>query len=312
MNSQIEGWRVSAFNANVYQLSQQRGSRLASLCRQETFTGKTEYFDRLGLATAVDKTGRNTDTPNLDITHSRRAVTTITREWGTLVDLKDKVQNIHSPENEYSVSAQNALGRKMDAVILDAALTTAKTGEDGSGTQTLGNAQKVASVASSALDNVNMQLLRKAAYLMNSSEAVGQRYIAHNSNFLQQLLAQTQVTSSDYNTVKALVNGEMDTFMGFKFVRLEGLPLASTYDADTFKWDGTSGLYNSSGTTLAGTEETAIAFIGDGIIFGKNPISIARIDERADKGYSKQVYTAMDFGATRMEEAKVIQMIYKA
>lgn len=312
MNSQIEAWRVAAFAANVYQLSQQKSSRLASLCRNETFTGKTEYFDRLGLATAVDKTGRNTDTPNLDIAHSRRAVTSITREWGTLVDLKDKVQNIHNPESEYSVAAQSALGRKMDAVLIDGMLTTAKTGEDGSGTQTLGNAQKVAAVASAALDNANVQLLRKTARIMNAAEAVGKRYIAHNSNFLDQLLSQTQVTSSDYNTVKALVNGEINTYMGFEFIRLEGLPLASTYDADTFKFDTGTGLYNASGTVLGGTEETAIAFIGDGVIFGKNPIMLARIDERPDKSYSNQVYAAMDFGATRMEEAKVVQMIYKA
>jgi len=314
MNSQIETWRVNQFNANVYQLSQQRGSRLAALCRNEEFTGKAEFFDRLGLATAVDKVGRNTDTPNLDIAHSRRMVTTTTREWGTLVDRKDKVQNIHNPENEYSIAAQNALGRKMDAVIIDAALSAARTGEDGSGSQSLGNAQKVASVSGGALDYANVQALRKAKLIMDMNEVMGQRVIVHGADFLEALLASTQVTSSDFNTVKALVQGELDTFLGFKFIHSELVSslLATNYNSDTFLYNTTTGLYQGAATAVGGTDKVAIAMVGDGIILGKNPNSIARVSEREDKSYSMQVYASIDCGATRMEEAKVVQIIYKA
>ncbi len=314
MNNQIEQWRVEAFNANVYQLAQQRGSRLASKVRNETFTGKAEFFDRLGLATAQDKVGRNTDTPNLDITHSRRMVSSITREWGTLVDRKDKVQNIHNPESEYSVAAQNALGRKMDQVIIAAAFSTARTGEDGSSTQTLGNAQKVASVSAGALDYANVQLLRKMKRIMDASEAVGQRYLVHSAGFLDWLLSHTEVTSADYNTVKALAGGQLDSYLGFQFIHTEFVganALAASYDDDTFLYDTTTGLYSAAGSALGATNETVMAFVGDGIILGKNPNNISRVEERADKGYSMQVYTAMDFGAVRMEEAKVVQGIYK-
>lgn len=312
MDSVIETWRVEAFNANVYNLSQQKGSRLASLVRNETFTGKAEFFDRLGLAVAQDKLGRNSDTPNLDIPTSRRMVSSVTREWGTLVDRKDKVQQIHDPENEYAQAAMNALGRKMDSVIIAGAFGTAQTGESGAGTQTLGTAQKLASVNGTALDAANLQLLRKASRLLNQAEAVGPRYLVHTADFLEQLLALTPVTSADYNSVKALVQGEIDTYMGFKFIHTELLPLASTVDQDTFKYNVNTGLYSSSGTSLVGTEETALVFVGDGIILGKNPLSMSRIEERADKSYSVQVYTQMDFGAVRMEEAKVLQLIYLA
>lgn len=312
MNSVIETWRVEAFNASVYNLSQQRGSRLASLVRNETFTGKAEFFDRLGLATAVDKVGRNEDTPDLDIDHSRRMVSSVTRKWGTLIDRKDKVQQIHDPENEYSQAAQNALGRKMDSVIIAGALGTAQTGESGAGTQTLGTAQKLASVNGTTIDNANLQLLRKASRLLNQAEVVGPRYLVHSADFLEQLLGLTPVTSADYNSVKALVQGEIDTYMGFKFIHSELLPLAAAADQDTFKYDVTTGLYNSGGTVIGATDETALVFVGDGIIFGKNPLSMSRVEERADKSYSVQVYTEMDFGATRMEECKVVQLIYKA
>lgn len=321
MNSQIEAWRVQAFAANVYQLSQQKGSRIGGLVRNESFTGKAEFFDRLGLATAQDKTGRNTDTPNLDIAHSRRMVTSITREWGTLVDRKDKLQNIHNPESEYSVAAQNALGRKMDLVLVEAGLGTAKTGEDGSSSTKLGTAQQVACVASSAIDYMNVQGLRKAKKIMDAAEAVGSRYIFMGADGFDSLLGSTLVTSADYNTVRALVMGEIDTFLGFKFIHSEvigALTAASTnsqgsYDGDDFHFDTTTGLYSAGGTDLVGTEKFAMAFVGDGLILGENTNGrIARITEREDKSFSNQVYAAMDFGGVRMEEAKVVQIFYKA
>ncbi len=318
MNFQIEQWRVEQFSANVYQLSQQLSSRLAPLVRVEEFIGKAEFFDRLGLATAMDKTGRNTDTPNLDINHSRRMVTTVTREWGTLVDRKDKIQQIHMPENEYSQAAQHALGRKMDSIIIEAAMGNARTGEDGSIIQALGDGQKITSVRANAIDYANVQLLRKAKRLMDAAEVVGKRYIVHSADFLEALLAQTEVTSSDYNSVKALVGGELNTFLGFEFIHTEMIAAEqfATYDDGTYAYNPISGLYLAAGSggiaPVNANVNLALAIVGDGVILGKNPNLLARVDERKDKGYATQVYAAMDAGGVRMEEVKVIQLIYKA
>lgn len=313
MNSVIETWRVQQFASNVMHLSQQKGSRLGNLVRNEMFTGKVEFFDTLGLASAVKKTGRNSDTPNLDIAHNRRAVTTNTYEWSTLVDRKDKLQNIHNPENEYSVAARNALGRSMDEVIMQAAFDVAKTEEDGATSVSMPNAKKLAAVSSTNLTYLNVAALRAAKQVFDTAEVdSGQRYLVCRSADLINLLSDNTVTSSDYNTVKALVNGEVDTFMGFKFIHSELLPLASLYDANTFKWDSATGLYSSGGTAVAATDKTCLAFVSDGIILGKNEGMVARIEERADKSYSNQVYVSMDFGGVRMEEAKVLQIVVKA
>lgn len=311
MNSQIETWRVQQYTANVYQLSQQKGSRLASVVRNEKFTGKAEFFDRLGLATAQRKTGRNIDTPNLDIAHSRRMVTTNMYEWATLVDRKDKLQNIHDPANQYSIAAQNALGRSMDDVIISAALGTASTGEDGSGTQTLGTGQKIASVSAGAIARMNVQALRGAKYILDAAEAEGPRYLVYNAFALQSLLSQTEVTSSDFNTVRALVAGELDTFLGFKFIHSERV-LASSVNSSTFTFDTSTGLFNGGGSALGGTETSCFAFVGDSLILGMNEGIVGRIDERADKGYDQQVYASMDFGAVRMEEPKIVEIICKS
>lgn len=321
MNSQIESWRVQAYAANVYHIGQQEAAMISPRSRREKFIGKAEFFDRLGKASAVDKAGRNADTPNLDITHSRRMVTTITREWGTLVDRKDKLQNIHSPASEYAKAAAMGLGRKRDRVMIEAAFGNAASGEDGSSNVALGNGQKVAAVSSGALAYANVQMLRKAKRLMDAAQVKGKRYIAHSADFLEALLSQTEVTNSDYNSVKALVAGDLNTFLGFEFIlcqEIDSYTAQSTVngasiDTGDFHFDTTTGLYNASGTDLGGTEKVALAWVEDGLLEGETEGSfIARIEERADKGYSQQIYTAMDVGAVRMEEEKVVQLIYKA
>lgn len=58
------------------------------------------------------------------------------------------------------------------------------------------------------------------------------RTYIHSAGQLSALLGNTSVTSSDYNTVKALVNGELNTWLGCKFIMIPtrtggGLPVAS-------------------------------------------------------------------------------------
>jgi len=233
-------------------------------------------------------------------------------EWATLVDRKDKLQQIHSPENEYAISARNALGRSMDDVLIDAALGTARAGESGTTNVALGNSNKIAAVSSlNALDYLNLNALLDAKFKFDAAEVEGQRYLVYRAVDLQSLLGQTQLTSADYNSVKALVAGEIDTFLGFKFIHSERLPLASTYDGSTFLW-GTDGLYSGAGTAVQVTDRACFAFVSDGLILGMNEEMKGRIDEREDKSYSVQVYASMDLGGVRLEEEKVVSILVKA
>jgi hypothetical protein len=100
------------------------------------------------------------------------------------------------------------------------------------------------------------------------------------------LLNTTEVKSSDYNTVKALAMGQLDSFLGFKFIM-----------SNRLKFDATNT-----------TDRLVYAFTQDAIKLAIGQDVIARIDERADKSYSTQVYYAMSIGATRMEEEKVVQI----
>jgi len=110
-----------------------------------------------------------------------------------------------------------------------------------------------------------------------------------SSNVLSDLLVIADVKSSDYNTVKALVKGEIDTFLGFKFIRSERLPL------------------NRSSTGAA--DRSCFAWAQDGMLLaiGQNPTG--RISERDDKNYSTQVFYSQSIGVTRMEEVKVVELL---
>lgn len=309
MNSQIESWRIQAYTANVYQLAQQRMSRIGPTVRTEVFKGKTEYFDRMGLATAQPKVARNSPTPNLDIPLSRRAVTTTMYEWATLVDRKDKLQQIHDPENQFAQAASMALGRSMDSVLIAGALGLATTGETAGSTTALGNGQKIACVSQGALSSLNVATLLGVKQLMDAAEVVGPRFLVHDAAQLQSLLGQTQVTSADYNTVRALVHGEIDTYLGFKFIHTELIVASSVY-SNGLTFDAATGLYSASGAiTVPSTAKSAFAYVGDGLLLGKNEEAVGRIDERPDFSYSTQVYNSMDFGAVRMEETKVVEII---
>lgn len=316
MDANIEKWRVQQYAANVHQLSQQKGSRFASLVRNETFTGKAEFFDVLGLSTAQAKGARAADTPNLNIDHDRRMVTTTMYEWATLVDRKDKLAQIHMPESEYAKSAMMALGRAMDDAIIAGAVKKAASGETGSSFTYVPNLGMISSVASNAIANLNVLALKTAKYIMDKNEVEGQRHIACRAVDIQNLLGDTTVTSADYNTVRALVMGEVDTFLGFKFHRTERLIAPSAdVDGNNFIFNVATGAYDAGGTDLStdySLYKTAFAFVGDGIILGKNEGVKSFIEPRADKSYDIQVYASMDFGAVRLEEAKVVPIFVKA
>jgi hypothetical protein len=66
--------------------------------------------------------------------------------------------------------------------------------------------------------NMNVAKLREAKRLMDKGNVPpdGRNILIH-ANGLSNLLSETSVTSSDFNSVKALVQGDINTFLGFTF-----------------------------------------------------------------------------------------------
>lgn len=310
MSTQITTAFVKQFNSNVFHLSQQKGSRLRSLCRNESQNGKSQFFDRIGSVTAQKKVSRHSDTPLIDTPHSRRRVTLSDYEHADLIDDADKIKLLIDPASQYSLAFMYAFGRAMDDEIISAALGSAYGGEEGASVIALPDSQKVAGHDGSTATgvNLNVKTLRKVKEKFDANdvdESIPKNF-AIGSSQLQSLLAETEVTSSDFASVKALVQGEVDSFMGFKFVRSERLPRSAsniTYEVA----DGSVG--SGAGTITAANSRRCIAWAQDGLLMAIGQDQKSRMSERDDKSYSMQVFMSMGIGATRLEEEKVVECI---
>jgi hypothetical protein len=120
----------------------------------------------------------------------------------------------------------DAIGRREDQLIIDAleaTVGTATTVGDGSA-------------------DMSVELLRTVKYTLDNNNVPEEdRTIVHSSKALEDLLGATVVTSSDFNVVKTLVNGEVNTFLGFKFKMIGsrsegGLPIPSADERYNFAY----------------------------------------------------------------------------
>ena len=282
MSVQIDTAFVNQFSSNVQLLSQQMGSLLRNSVDVETVNGEKAFFDQVGSAAAVERTTRHGDTPIMETPHSRRQVTLGDFEYSDLVDDQDKVRLLIDPTSSYAKAAAAAIGRSMDSKIIKAFTGDAQTGKTGSTTTALPSTQKIAH----ASGGLTIAKLISAKQILDeqSVDPSIRRFIIVSPKQISDLLNNTTVTNADFNTVRALAQGQISDFVGFSFI------VSNRLNTDT---DG---------------NRQVIAYAQDGLklAIGKEPT--ARIDERADKSYATQVYYCASFGATRMEEAKVVEI----
>lgn len=286
MSSEITTSFVEQYSSNVAMLAQQMGSRLRSAVDVETITGKNAFFDQVGVTAAIQRTSRHADTPQIDTPHARRRVSLADYEWADLIDDQDKVRMLIDPTSSYAKAAAAAMGRAMDDVIITALGGSADTGETGGTAVALPSGSKFATSDQSDGLTVAKLIAAKKSFDLNDVDPSIPRFIVAGATQMSDLLGTTQVTSSDFNTVKALVQGDVDTFMGFKFILSNRLSLDATNTDD----------------------RKIFAFTQDAIKLGVGKDITAKIDVRPDKSYATQVYTCMSIGATRMEENKVFQI----
>ncbi len=284
MSVQITTAFVDQFKNNVDLLVQQRGSRLRNYVRRETVVGKNAFFEQIGAVDARKRTVRHADTPQLDVPHARRMLSPEDYDWADLIDQEDRLRMLIDPTGPYSMSASMAMGRAMDSEILRALNGTANTGVNGSGTADLTAANKVA-VAAAGLNTTKLIAAKKILDGFDVDENIV-RHIAMRSAHLAQMLADTSAINSDFNVIKALVQGEINTWLGFEFHRTELVNLV----------DGSA------------TDAAVMAWAQDAVVLGVGKEATGKIDLRPDKNYATQVFYSMTIGAVRMEEKKVVEI----
>ena len=286
MSSQITTSFVEQYSSNVAMLSQQMGSKLRSSVDVEQVTGKNAFFDQVGVTAAQLRTSRHGDTPQIDTPHSRRRLSLADYEWADLVDDVDKVRMLVDPTSSYARAAAAAMNRAMDDVIITAFNASASTGVAGGSSTALPSGQKTATSDQSDGLTITKLLAAKKILDNNDVDPSLKRYIVCGPQQISDLLGTTQVTSADFNSVRALATGAVNSFMGFEFIMSTRLNM------------------DSSNTT----DRLIFAYTEDAVKLGIGKDISAKISERADKSYSTQVYYCMSLGAVRMEEKKVVQI----
>lgn len=288
MSVEITTHFVDMYRANLDTLVRQHGSRLRGAVMVERITGKQAFFDQIGETTVNEQSGRHQDIQYSNTEHRRRRVTTILAYASDLVDGADKIRMLSDPSSEYAKAQADAIGKKIDDVILTAMLGTAYAGVDGT-TQIAYDTNNTVAVTvrepgvSSANYGLNVAKLRRANAILDAYEVPeGDRFIACNARQRESLLATTKATSSDYAAVKALVNGDIDTFMGFKFLKSQRLSVdGAGYDKVPF--------WHRNGMKLALGQDLRVD-----MSFIKTKVS-----------QPLQIYSDIDLGATRMQEKLV-------
>jgi len=288
------------FSPRILMLSQQKDSRIASKVRIERVNSAEEaYFDTISAEDAPEEsTTRHGDTPLGESTWGRRRV--IPAKWhkGTLLDEYDKARMLGDPQGVVLQSYVASFARKRDALVRDAAFGEAyigKTGATSVGLEdesigingTTGGIESTLGSLPVVSTPVTMELIKilRMTQIFNEADVDPDipRYWAVSPKDIAAMLDIEEIGSADYNTVKALSQGKVDTYCGFNFFWTNNL----TKDAAT----------ETANRTFAWAEDGLIlAYIGE---------MNTRITERDDKQFSTQVYSKMDLGAVRMEGAKV-------
>jgi hypothetical protein len=281
------------FGNNFNHLAQQKMSRLRNAVMVESgVVGKRVSVDQIGSTSARRRTTRNGDTVLLDVPHARRWINLYDYDWATIVDQLDKLKTIADPTNPYAQQCAMAMGRAIDDEIINAAFATAVTGEEAAGTEAW--ATNIVAVNSWAYGTgtgnagltISKVIEAKVRLDEGDVDPDEERFFACTGEQIGNLLATTEATSGDYVNVKALAEGRVDTFCGFKFIRTQRLAIVAGQDF-----------------------RRCIAWAKSGLALAIGAEPRTEIGPRADKNYATQIFGEMRIGATRTEIAKVVEVI---
>jgi hypothetical protein len=217
---------VTLFDAEVKQAYQGKAQLVGAVRARRGVEGSTVKFPKVGRGVATPRISQTDVTP-LNVGFS--SVTLTLQDWNAAEysDIFSQAKVNFDERQELVQVVAAAMGRRQDQLILDAL--------NGSST-----ALTVANSIGGSTTNLNVAKLREAKRLLDKGNVpFDGRHIIVHANGIASLLSETAVTSSDFNTVKALVQGEINTFLGFQFHVLGdrtegGLPIDGSSDRTCF------------------------------------------------------------------------------
>ena len=273
---------VKQYEGTIKLLNQQMDSRMQAGCMVDmNWTGEEKYYDQYGTDDMVEIVSRLSDTPIQETDHRRRKVTPRYFVSNTLEDPFEALAMLADPKSTYMQAKRAAAGRKEDDIIIESMGGTSYSGKTGTTGNALTSANKVLVQAAGM---TKAKILEGKKILDKAEIPKSERFMAYGADQLSDLLNTTEVGSSDYNTVKTLVEGDVNTWLGFTHIHTERLETDDSDDRLCYMWQ-------KMGMQLA------IQASPEG-----------KLTERPDKNYAWQVYMKLALGSVRLEEDYVVQV----
>ena len=217
---------VTLFDSEVKQAYQAESLLRGTMRTRTGVAGNIVKFPKIGKGVATVRVPQTDVTP-LIVTYSQ---VTATMSDFIAAEYSDIFQQSHINFDERSELVQvvsKSIARRMDQLCIDALVGNAGT-------------TVATTIGPGGNTNMNIEKLRATSKAMNAKNVPAEdRYLLMNSSQLDALLGETEITSQDFASVKALVRGEINTFMGFNILSMGdrdegGVPKPSTRSC--FAW----------------------------------------------------------------------------
>ena len=199
-----------------------------SVTVKSNVTGKSFDWERLGSSDLQTITTRHQPVIVLAPTHSVRRVTFTDKGGSLLLDRTDEVKMLIQPKNDYARNHADAFKRFINDTVIDVAVAaaTAVDGADATSSVAIGAGQQI---AAGGVGLTFEKVLQSSRILNTNNVPLSGRTFLISPQALEDLLQETEVTSSDFSQLMALKSGTMTgPYMGFTWIMTTQLNISST------------------------------------------------------------------------------------
>lgn len=205
MSANLSSVAVTEFDSMVKHAFQTASLLRDTVTVRNNVVGETYKFRKMGKGVAAARGTTQSDVTPMDVGHSLIDCNLSNYVAPEYTDMFDAAEVNFDEKQELATTIASALGRRLDSLIIGAMDTATPTAVGGGDNNAL-----------SANDLISAKVA-----LVKNGVASGDLYCAINGQGLAGLLSDEKISSADYANVKALVNGDVNTFAGFNVVVLD-------------------------------------------------------------------------------------------
>lgn len=300
MSANIPNWYVQQYSKNIQIMLQQKGSRFRGKAMEGSHTGaQASPVDQLFGIEMNQVTTRFSPIGRIDAKEDRRWVAPTDWDGAQLIDSFDKLRILTDPTSKYVENATYGMGRVIDKLMVPAFFGNAQNGVNGltsiafpTALSTAGGQTVSVSQGASGATGLTVAKLREAKKLFMANEVDLDNdpiFFAVTAKQHDNLLQETQLINLDYADRPVLTEGRITRVLGMDLVHTE--------------------LLQGGTDDLSGSSSLIPVWAKSGMYIGVWEDQQHDISQRKDlTGLPYQVYSKAAFGASRLDEKRVVKI----